>query len=301
MTKICARKRRGREAGYALLLTLWVTAVLTLLLLTVSMRVSSNLKAVGYATREMDAAGLARAGFWRVAAALRSRAEQGLDTAPNGRRNESIGTWTVEPADWSAKPTEKPPEPGVAPCWCEVAVEDAKAPLSRLNAVSLGRLPTVSPTQAEAVASFLRQRATAGGVRVLEELWQVEGMDGACYYGQDKTPGLAALVTPYHRGRVAINECPAEVLRVLPGVDAQLAGEIRQYLDSGRTFTRVEDLQHIPGVTPAVFQALADWVKVTPEYFRIRATGAAGGVQRQLEGVVKVSKAGLTVLWMEGG
>lgn len=316
------RRNRRSNRGFALILTLWVLAILSVLLLTFSIMVRGNVKAGSYLSKDVQASVAARGAIKRVALELLPKEEVGSTAEAARAKGEQLGSWFVDPAAWSAVrmnggefKTEL--EEYVT---CEVTAEDAKLPLNKLTKEMLSKLPNLSPVTAEAIVANRKGGAPsqaapeggasreqgaggkgAGAFATVEELLQVDGVEGAPYDGDKETPGLKHLLTTYTDGRMFVNAAKKEALRALPGVDEQLAAEIAGRINSGRFFEKVEDLKQVPGVTPTIYKVLAQWLKVSPAYYRIKATANAGGVARTVEAVVEVDSDGVEVLYMNGG
>lgn len=316
------RKKKENNRGFALILTLWVLAILSVLLLTFSLMVRRNIKASSYFSKDVTASLLARGAVKRVALELLPKDEPGRNAEIAASQGELLGTWFVDPATWNAvKINDKEFKTELDEyVICEVTAEDSKLPLNKLTKAIYLKLPTISPVIAEAIAA--RQKGSqgdspqfppdsaknktepgtaAGSFKTVEELLQVEGVEGPVYDGDKEKTGLKELLTSYTDGKIFINGARKEVIRALPGVDEQLALEIGNRIKTGKFFEKVEELKHVLGVTPPLYKVLAQWFKVTPIYYRIKAKASVSGIPRSAEGVVKVSGKDVDVLFMNGG
>jgi len=285
--------------GFALLLTLWVLAALSVLLLTFGMLTSSNVKASSYFKKDCAAYYLARGGLKRVALKLIPDRTLGKDADLSAIRGELLGTWIVRPTDWSVTKADSSDLNEFV--ICEVSPEDAKLPLNRATKEMLSKLPDVSPVLAENIVALVKTKKEAGGFKYVEELLSVDGVSGGVYDGEENKPGLKNLLTTYTDGKIYINNVRKEAILSVPGVDEQLANEITNNLKAGKYFERVEDLQHVIGVTPAIYKSLKEWVKVTPAYYRIKSRANVEGIYREVEGVVKISRENVEIVFLQGG
>lgn len=316
------RKKRGNNRGFALILTLWVLAILSVLLLTFSQMVRKNIKASSYFAKDVNASLLARGALKRVALELLPKEEPGRNAELAASRGELLGTWFVDPVTWNAtkiNDTEFKTELDEYVI-CEITAEDSKLPLNKLTKAIYLKLPAISPVIAEAIAT--RQKgspgespqsppdvsnnkpesgAPAGSFKTVEELLQVEGVEGPVYDGDKEKPGLKQLLTSYSDGRIFLNGARKEVIRALPGVDDQLALEIANRIKAGKFFEKVEELKQVLGVTPPLYKILAQWFKLTPAYYRIKAKASVNGIPGSAEGVIRISGKDVDVLFLNGG
>ena len=333
MTKGAAQRRIWTfcetDSGFALIMTLWVLAILSVMLLTFSMMVGGNVRASSYFSKDTNACYLARGGVKRVALELAPKSELGKTAELAAIKGELIGKWLINPADWSVeKIGEKTEKSGLDEyIICEVTAEDSKLPLNRVTKDMFSKLPNVSPVLAEAIAAAQKSKdspsggpaagpdtsqpkagadsggkagESAGAMKTVEELLLVEGVPGKIYDGEKETPGLKSLLTTYTDGKIFINNARKEVIKAVPGVDDQLAMEIENRIKTG-PFEKVEEVKNVLGVTPVIYKSLSGWLKVTPKYYRIKAKAFVNGIHRTAEGVVEVGKKNVEIVYMSGG
>jgi len=325
MTKGAAQRRIWTfcetDRGFALIMTLWVLAILSVMLLTFSMMVGGNVKASSYFSKDTIASYLARGGVKRVALELMPKSELGKTAELAAIKGELLGKWMINPDDWTVeKIGEKTEKSGLEEyIICEVTAEDSKLPLNRVTKDMFSKLPNVSPVLAEAIAAAQKSQdgpaagpdtsqqkagtessGNAGAMKRVEELLLVEGIPGKVYDGEKETPGLKALLTTYTDGKLFINNARKEVIKAIPGVDDQLAIEIENRIKTG-PFEKVEEVKNVLGVTPVIYKSLAGWLKVTPKYYRIKAKAFVNGIHRTAEGVVEVGKKNVEIVYMNGG
>jgi DNA uptake protein ComE-like DNA-binding protein len=89
-------------------------------------------------------------------------------------------------------------------------------------------------------------------------------------------------------GRININTAPVEVLKTLPGADAELAEAIVRYRQGDQCFVSVADLLKITGLTREKFGQMEDTVSVRSTVFRICSVGraASGAATSTVECIV---------------
>lgn len=311
------------KKGFALILTLWVLAILSVLLLTFLRLVGTSTKASSYLSKDVQASALARGGLKRVALELLPREKLGKGEELAAIKGERLGTWLVDPADWTVKQLKDKKEVGALDEYvlCEITAEDAKLPADKMTKDMYSKLPDVSPVLAEAIIATLtpgkggssdktalegadkgKEPDTANqGLKSVEQLLLVHGVQGKVYDGTTDEAGLKDLLTLYSDGRIYINGARREVIRAIPGVDEQLASELSARISKDGAFERVEAVKNVLGVTPAIYKSLANWIKVMPTFYRIRATAVAYGIRRTVEGVVTLEKENVNIVFMSGG
>ena len=312
------RQTIKNKQGFALILTLWVLAILSVLLLTFLQLVATNTKASSYLSKDVQASALARGGLKRVALELLPQGKLGKGEELAAIKGERLGTWLVDPADWSVKQLQdKKKEIGALDEYvlCEITAEDAKLPAAKVTRDMYAKLPHLSPVLAEAIITAVKAgadgseaprqgketEAAGPGLKAIEQLLLVAGVQGKVYDGTQEEPGLKDLLTLYSDGKIYINGARKEVLRAIPGVDEQLATELSARIGKAGAFERVEEVKNVLGVTPAIYKSLANWIKVTPAFYRIRATAFSNGIRRSVEGVMTLEKENVNVVFMSGG
>lgn len=320
------RSTLRNKQGFALILTLWVLAILSVLLLTFLRLVATSTKASSYLSKDVQASALARGGLKRVALELLPREKLSKGEELAAIKGERLGTWLVDPADWSVKQLKDKKEIKALDEYvlCEITAEDAKLPAGKVTRDMYAKLPQVSPVLAEAIITAVKAGAkgpeaikgTEGadaprqgketeeageGLKAIEQLLLVAGVPGKVYDGTKEEPGLKDLLTLYSDGKIYINGARREVIRAIPGVDEQLAAELSARIGKDGAFERVEEVKNVLGVTPVIYKSLANWIKVMPTFYRIRATAFSNGIHRTVEGVMTLEKEHVNVVFMSGG
>ena len=342
----------NRQSGFALILTLWLLAILSLLLTSLTMLSGLDNRGAAYAIQDGESLFLLRGAVRRISAELAPKESLGQNEALAQIRAEKTGRWLVNTQEWTVrqlKPEETVAAVAVGEGWvlCEVSVEDGRLPMSRLNKALLEKLPRMTPVLADQMVAALgldqAQEAMAKGPgkgpergavfampaakpplpaapggkaaaapqaegteRALAELTPpevllgIDAVSGEVYTGDDKGPGLGTLLTRFSDGLIFVNAAPQEVIQAIPGVDAATAAEIYGRVSKGQPFERVEDLQHVLGVTPAIFESLQGWVKVTPAYYRVTARSLSGKAPRSTRAIVGIQNQEARLVFMEG-
>ena len=119
-----------------------------------------------------------------------------------------------------------------------------------------------------------------------------EGRPGDAESGVRPVSGMKSFLTVYGDGKVDINHAPATVLQGLSSkIDSGLAEAI--VIERRRKpFESVADLRSVPGMTTAAINSLRGLATVKPgsRYYRVVATGEAGGIERKVE--IALQRAG---------
>lgn len=292
--------RLHSEGGFVLLMTLWILAILSALLISFSMAVSANVKAASYQRDDTEALLLARSGLSRLCAALTQPESLGKDAELALIRGEHLGAWYIDPNDWSLS-REPLAESEQRSLECYVSAEDGKLPLAKTNVAMLGKLPGMTPVLAERIAAYIAERGKENPPKIVEELLLVDEVGGKIYDGEKNESGLIDLLTTFSDGKIFINGTSAEVLQGLPGVDRDLAQEFVELIEQEKFLERIEDVRGVLGVTPPIYKSLKQWLKVTPVYHRLRVTARVGGIARTVEGIYKLEQHKVTPLFTSGG
>ena len=123
--------------------------------------------------------------------------------------------------------------------------------------------------------------------------------------------GLLDLFTPISGSGVAVNvnTVPAEVLQLLPGVDAALAHAIVASRDGSDNSPGTEDdipfintgeLINVPGLDPQILQASRNFLTVQSAIFEITVDAEIGGYKRQFVALVhRRSRADVPILYFQ--
>ncbi len=289
------------ENGFVLLMTLWILAILSALLISFSMAVSSNIKAASYQRDDIDALLLARSGLTRLSAALMQPESLGKDAELALIHGDHLGVWYINPRDWSLsrEPLEETDQQSSLECY--ISAEDSKLPLAKTNVAMLGKLPGMTPVLAERIVAFIGERGKENPLKMVEELLLVDEVGGKIYDSEKDEVGLIEVLTTFSDGKVYINGTTVNVLLGIPGVDRDLAQEFAELIEQDKYLERIEDVRGVLGVTPPIYKSLKQWLKVTPIYHRLRVTAKVGGIERTVNGIYKLEQNKVTPLFISGG
>ena len=72
--------------------------------------------------------------------------------------------------------------------------------------------------------------------------------------------GSAADAEPVLTGLVNINVATQEELELLPGIGPVIAQRIVEYRETYGPFSTIEAIQNVPGIGPAKFEDIRDWI-----------------------------------------
>lgn len=117
-------------------------------------------------------------------------------------------------------------------------------------------------------------------------------------------PGIDAcldFLTVYSSGKININTAGAPVLQSLSaGIDEGVAEAIIDY--RRRTpFRNVAQLAAVPGVTPQILNDVRKVAAVKSSFFTVKSTGSVGELRKTVVAVIERTKKGLnTVYWRSG-
>lgn len=296
------------EQGYALLLVLWVLAVMSAFAVTVAKMANSNVKATEYLLEEITNENRLRSGFNFIAAQLRGSPGLGAESKYRAIRGDDLGWWLVQPEPWRSEKLSVDPGQPLADLprvegafYCEIRAEDAKLPLQRLDKEILQNFQSLSHAQAEQLASVIKLKSRKKEPLSLYELASKVALDTKTLFGDEGEPGLTEVVTPFSSGKVYLNGASQETLAMLPMVGDVVAREIAERIAYGHPFERVEDLQQVLGVTPKMYKSLKDWVTVKSEYYQLIIVSAEGPQHGAIEGVVHVGADTLEVVFLKEG
>ncbi len=290
--------RVKENKGFALILTLWILAILSMWLLALSSSLTSNVSSVSYLKKDMEAFYLAKGAIRRLALELSTEKELGAGKRLKLIKGELLGDWIIDPKDWSIKKLKK--MQGKHNIIGTIKAEDAKLPINKINKSILSKIYFITPSVASQIMAYKKAKERERGFSSINELLLIEEITKKIYFGTKKSPGLKDILTTYSTGRVYINAAPKEVIMALPGVDDKLARELEERIKK-KPFTRVEQIQHVIGVTPPIYKSLKKWIAVAPSFYRIRARAVVDGVSEEAEAIIYVQNGQAKTVFMNGG
>ena len=124
----------------------------------------------------------------------------------------------------------------------------------------------------------------------------IDGVSGENYDGDGSSlKGLKNDLTTFSDGKIYINEANAEVLSLIPGMDASSAESVAT---AHECFTGMNDIS-------ALFDGanhqnkIKQWLKFVPDYFRIIACKKVGGVNEISETVIKLKNGQIKTMLLK--
>ncbi|MDK2957095.1 MAG: hypothetical protein PWQ57_2591 [Desulfovibrionales bacterium] len=245
--------RRSGEAGFALIITLWVMGILGVMASTFAFQTECETKVEHWSAQSRQAYNLARAGVHRTAGLIREHARDQYHSITAGWFSgaEEFHDVSFGPGYYSIVRQDFVPK-GAG------AVTEALSPLEKdeggkyglvdeesllnINAASMSQLqgfPDVSNVLAANIILFITKKKEAlkkeknqqkqqdegdvqekglvdGPIRKVEELLQVKGMTKEIFYGSPgEQDGLADCLTCFSSGKVNINTAKPAVLHAI--------------------------------------------------------------------------------------
>lgn len=289
------------DNGFALMLTLWVLAVLSVIALTLSMIVSANVKAASYLEKDVRALYLARGAVNRMIVELSNfnLLDEG-DALTEEKLKEPL-IWVIDPAEWDATRGDLQElidkidmEALDEYILCEARLEDVKLPLNKMTKKILYKIPGFSRVAAESIASAVKAKKDSGGFRSVQELLAIDGITPEIFYGDEETEGLRYFFTTNTDGKVFINGARKEILMAIPGLNKTTVEKIRSRAEGGNPVKDIKELKKIMKskkrrLEKNKLKKLKKWVSFNPAFYRVKAKAYVNGVTRDVEAVVKVA------------
>lgn len=170
------------------------------------------------------------------------------------------------------------------------------------------QLPFVEGENRGAEENWYRQNrdwpCKNGPLETMEELLLVKGVDADVYgglpgddlTGRESRQGLKDLTTIYGDGKVDLNHAPEPVIaafsdRLDPGVAAEIVAWREEH-----PFTSLQELEQLAGLDKMAIEIIGTVACVNPPdaYYRLTATGRAGGARSRVEVVLRMMADGST-------
>lgn len=288
--------------GFALMLTLWVLAALSVMALTLSMVVRANVKVTSYLKKDVRAFYLARGAVKRIAVELASNDTFNKDDNSSGKSSKAKTKktsiqWLINPSDWSlekgslkdnqekeGKKEKSPPEEYIE---CEIWPEDIKLPLNKVTSDMLSKQPDISPVIATAISSAVKAKKKTGGFRSTKELLALKAITPDIYYGTKEKKGLTEFLTAYTDGKININKAKKETLEAIPGLKKEMANKIWNRIKQGNPFKNSTELKSFAKINDEDFKKIKQWIRMNSVYYKVKVMAYVNGITRNVEAVVK--------------
>jgi len=300
--------RRGRD-GMVLVLTLWVLAVLSLLLLTLVMSINLTTKKTISLKSDAIAGAIGRGAVFAVTQdllKLRVELKKDLKKEKNDEKSnknnavntdnisiqliqgDEMGFYLVDPDGWTVtKKTEMNDFPSNA-SWryktyavCHVMPEDAKAPLNKFKKENWMRIPSVTEELTADIMKLMKNRDNK--LSSVEELLTIKGIQGKLYDGDDSSPGFKNILTVVLNGKININHASPEAIAAALDIELKNAIPIAEAVKEKHYFVSMKDVE---GVLKLDAQTLASTVSLASNVYRIKAYVIIHGHVKKMEAVV---------------
>jgi general secretion pathway protein K len=283
------------QNGIALIFSLVVVALLSILVIEFSFLSRVNASIVGNWESERRAYYLAKGGV-SFGVYLLKRDKPGVDCYLD---------------DWAKAIPPIPVDEGVITF--EVSDEDGKinvnsligknGKLNRELSKVTEKLFKLCDIDSEALSSLLDYLCAGSGEAFRES---GEQRNGHFNTKEDLADSLEIdacfdFLTVYSSGKININTAEAPVIQSLSaGIDEEVAWAIIDYRTE-TPFRNVSQLAGVPGVTPRILKDVKKVATVRSSFFTVKSTGSLGESHRTVLAVIKRTKKGLdTVYWKSG-
>lgn len=301
--KKARRKNKKAVSGMVLVLTLWVLAILSLLLLTLFTSTNLNTK---LAVAAKEDAGRKSIGNGAIYAVLRDLIEQHRKNEKKKKPRESsgskestyfmegkeLGFYVVDPTGW--KVSKYGEDSRFADTnWlsknyavCYVTAEDAKARLNGMKKENLEKLPGVTETVADAIEKLMKKKENK--LSCIEELLTIREIRGDIYDGDgEKNAGLKNCLTVFSGGQLYINRATAPAIAAALKIELSQAAKLAEAVKSKHYFY---DMDAVASAAGADASKLSGTIGLTCQTYRIKACVISGGRPETVEAVITLQK-----------
>ncbi len=312
----------NNENGSALMVTLWITASLSLLLLTVTIQTRSLTRGTIYQKRAVSSQGWAIGGVHAVFAEIAKMDKN------DKRLVKPFGKWAVYPSTeetseiyepdnidnskyenpWDAVKINGNPEyPDATGYWiiAEVSAEDAKLPLNKLEkSQDWIEVPNITNALAEKIVA---ERTLNKFTSVQDMLFRVKEMTPARYRGDEDNPNMESILTTFTEGRIYVNDAKEEVFDVIPEIEGEehlIMEKLNKAKSSPEEYFKSEnEFARFVTSNKKKQNNIKPWITVTPLYYRIKVTSCNNGLISRHEAIFYLSEDGKKTqcVWSQGG
>lgn len=308
---------KQQNNGFALICVLWVTAMLTVLVLGFGHRASLERRAAAYALDHEQAMMMARGAVDRGMVELHNRAALLLLLPPEHRGGTHVGESWAQSINLYLEGYFEQEDLFVRDEVAYVIVDEEryvninKAPREMLEAMSSLKRPVIRRIMARRIPEEHSEEEKTP-FNAIEEIRYIRGVSEDDWFGDDREPGLRNLLSVWgDDGRINVNTASKEVLACIPGLkksDINLILGYRAnddgilYTQDDRGFAGMDDLTNKTGIVGASREALDTFCKCTSSYFRITgiATRRNGRIRAVCSAVVSLARGPSVVLdWQE--
>ena len=309
--------RNQKNGGFALITVLWVTAMLTVLVLGLGRRAALERRAAWYALDHEQAMMMARGAVDRGIVELQNRAALLLFLPEEHRGGTHVGEHWAQSINLYLENYFEQSEIFIDDEVAYVIVDEDrfininKAPREVLEAIPALKRPVLRRIMARRTPEEHSDEEKTP-FNVIEEIRYIKGVSEDDWFGTDRETGLRDVLSVWgDDGRINVNTAPEEVLRCIPGLtsgDISLILNYRAnddgelYSKDDRGFTSMEDLSNKTGIVGTSREALDKFCKCTSTYFRITgvATRRNDRIRAVCSAVVSLARGPSVILdWQE--
>ncbi len=309
--------RNQKNGGFALITVLWVTAMLTVLVLGFGRRAALERRAAWYALDHEQAMMMARGAVDRGIVELQNRAALLLFLPEEHRGGTHVGEHWAQSINLYLENYFEQSEIFIDDEVAYVIVDEDrfininKAPREVLEAIPALKRPVLRRIMARRTPEEHSDEEKTP-FNVIEEIRYIKGVSEDDWFGTDRETGLRDVLSVWgDDGRINVNTAPEEVLRCIPGLtsgDISLILNYRAnddgelYSKDDRGFTSMEDLSNKTGIVGTSREALDKFCKCTSTYFRITgvATRRNDRIRAVCSAVVSLARGPSVILdWQE--
>lgn len=307
----------AKKNGFVLITVLWVTAMLSLLVIGFGRRAMLDVQASAYALDHAQAMMMARGAVERGLVELHNRAAM-LRLLPEEHREAThVGESWAQSFNLYLEDYFEQKELFIHDEVAYIIVDEERyinintAPREVLEAIPSLKRPAIRRIMARRSAEEHSDEEKTP-FNAIEEVRYLQGVSEDDWFGTERAPGLRNLLTVWAPdGRINVNTAPFEVLSCIPGLSRtdidlilnyRASGDGELYSKDDLGFASMEDLSNKTGIVGAPREALDLYCKCASSYFRITgiATRRNGRIRAVCSAVVSLATGPSVVLdWQE--
>jgi DNA uptake protein ComE-like DNA-binding protein len=300
---------KSGQRGMVLVLTLWILAILSLLLLTISMAVNLSKEQAMSIKREFSADAVSRGAINALAKKLvdkhleLEKEKSKISSSATGKgighlelsmmRGRELGYYLVEPEKWKVTSYGEGSFPNSGE-WldkdyavCEVTAEDSKAAVNQLKKDSWLNLSDFDKTRVAKIEKLMKD--SGGKLLCVESLLTLKDLQGEIYDGGLGRKGLKEFLTTFSSGDLYINRASAPAIALMMDIKMKKAENIASRVKQGGYFTSLNKLGKEAGLS---LGKLKSTVSLICKSYRIKSYAVVHGEIHKLEAVLTIGQKG---------
>ena len=307
----------NHKSGFVLVSILWVTVMLSLVVLGFGRRAALDRRAAAYSLDQTQAMMMARGAVDRGIVELQNHATVRRILPEEYHENLRMGASWVQSMNLFLEGYFEQREMFQHDEVIYVIIDEERyIDINNAPDEILEAIPSLSRSAIRRIRARLAREGHSNEERTpfnaIEELQYIRGVSEDDWFGTERTPGLRNILTVWSDdGRINVNTAPREVLACIPDLSS---GDIEAilhyragsdgdlYTRTDRSFANMNDLSEKTGITGDSLRALEKYCKTTSSYFRIRgvATRRNGRIRAVCEAVVSMRQGMSNILeWQE--